>query len=60
MGCAHCGKGFTCGCQKTKTSDGKTVHKKCLTAITGKSVKKPIRKNESIRKYERARRSNTN
>ncbi len=36
MKCAHCGKGFTCGCQKTKASDGQTVHKTCLSAYNAK------------------------
>lgn len=27
--CKYCGKGFSCGCQKTKASDGSTVHKTC-------------------------------
>ena len=36
MNCVNCNKGFTCGCQKTKAKDGKTVHKACLTAYNGK------------------------
>ena len=27
--CKYCGKGFSCGCQKTKASDGAIVHKTC-------------------------------
>ena len=30
MTCVNCNKGFSCGCQKTKAADGKTVHKTCL------------------------------
>jgi len=32
MNCVYCGKGFSCGCQKTRTPDGKPIHKSCLTA----------------------------
>ena len=32
MKCVHCGKGFSCGCQKTKAKDGKTIHKSCVSA----------------------------
>ena len=28
--CKNCNIAFTCGCQKTKASDGATVHKDCL------------------------------
>ena len=27
--CAHCGKPFSCGCQKIAAIDGKMVHKTC-------------------------------
>jgi len=37
MRCAHCGKGFTCGCQKTKAPNGQTVHKTCLSAYAAKN-----------------------
>jgi len=37
MRCAHCGKGFTCGCQKTKATNGATVHKTCLSAYNAKN-----------------------
>jgi len=37
MNCAHCNKGFTCGCQKTKAADNKTVHKTCLTVYNIKA-----------------------
>lgn len=30
MTCKKCNKAFSCGCQKTKASDGSTVHKTCL------------------------------
>ena len=37
--CAHCGQGFSCGCQKAKAPDGKIVHKACLTKYNaGKKV----------------------
>jgi hypothetical protein len=29
MNCKKCNKTFSCGCQKTKASDGATVHKAC-------------------------------
>jgi len=28
--CKHCNKSFSCGCQKTKASNGVIVHKTCL------------------------------
>jgi len=31
MNCKKCNKAFSCGCQKTKASDGSTVHKSCLS-----------------------------
>lgn len=36
MACKSCGKGFTCGCQKTKAKDGSTVHKTCLQTYNRK------------------------
>jgi len=36
MNCAHCNKGFTCGCQKTKAADNKTIHKTCATVYNNK------------------------
>ena len=30
--CAHCGRAFSCGCQKTTDNKGRTVHKSCLSA----------------------------
>jgi hypothetical protein len=27
--CTHCNKPFSCGCQKTKATDGQIVHKTC-------------------------------
>ena len=42
MVCAHCGKSFSCGCQKTKAKDGKTRQKK-------KDDKKRIRLNTTPR-----------
>jgi hypothetical protein len=38
MNCKQCNKGFTCGCQKTKASDGSTVHKTCLKEYEAKVV----------------------
>ena len=32
MNCVHCNKRFTCGCQKAKAADGKTVCKTCLNS----------------------------
>ena len=65
MVCIHCGKRFTCGCQKTKGVDGFTVHKTCVGAYNAKVNKsmpvkgRPvIRKNETLNKYDRARRVN--
>ena len=34
--CAHCGKGFTCGCQKLRASDGQIIHKSCSAAYESK------------------------
>lgn len=39
MACRSCGKGFSCGCQKTKAKDGSTVHKTCLKAYNSKISK---------------------
>ena len=36
MKCAHCGKGFSCGCQKTKAANGATVHKTCVSEYNSK------------------------
>ena len=36
MNCKHCNKPFTCGCQKTKASDGSVVHKTCLPSYNAK------------------------
>ena len=30
--CKHCGKKFTCGCQKFRASDGQIIHKACKSA----------------------------
>ena len=30
VNCAYCNGRFTCGCQKTKDEDGRTVHKNCV------------------------------
>lgn len=32
MTCVKCNKAFSCGCQKTKASDGAIVHKTCKIA----------------------------
>ncbi len=40
MNCKECNKGFTCGCQKTKASDGTIVHKTCLKTYEEKVVNK--------------------
>ena len=36
MNCAHCNKGFSCGCQKTKAANNETVHKACATVYNNK------------------------
>jgi len=36
MKCAHCSKGFSCGCQKTKAANGVTVHKTCVSEYNSK------------------------
>ena len=57
MVCAHCGKGFSCGCQKTRAADGKTVHKTCLTAYSAK-MKTPNRMHSTLtRDIERAKKN---
>jgi len=52
MNCAQCNKGFTCGCQKTKAADGKTVHKTCLTTYSNKSsnISNPLTKTLNLAK----------
>lgn len=54
MKCIHCGKGFSCGCQKAKAKDGKTVHKSCLTVYNG-TVN--VSTNKLTRTLERAKRN---
>lgn len=49
MSCKHCKKGFSCGCQKTKATDGSVVHKSCLTNYNNSltktaSVRDPLTK----------------
>lgn len=34
--CTHCGKKFTCGCQKTRAANGQTVCKTCKNAYDKK------------------------
>ena len=57
MNCAQCNKGFTCGCQKTKATDGKTVHKTCLTAYNNKSsnTSNPLTKTLNLAKQNLAK-----
>ena len=47
MNCKHCGKKFTCGCQKTTASDGSVVHKSCLTAYNNK-INKTVPKADTL------------
>lgn len=47
MKCNHCNKGFSCGCQKAKASDGQTVHKGCLSQYNTTSKNKIIN-NDSL------------
>jgi len=49
MACNYCKKGFSCGCQKTKASDGSTVHKACLTNYNA-SLKKTYVSKDKITK----------
>jgi hypothetical protein len=35
--CAHCGGGFSCGCQKMRAQDGQIIHKSCKTAYENKT-----------------------
>ena len=42
MKCAHCNKGFSCGCQKAKATNGQTVHKGCLNQYNASSKSKSI------------------
>lgn len=37
--CAHCGKAFSCGCQKTTDKKGRTVCKTCLSAANASNNK---------------------
>ena len=56
MKCAHCGKGFTCGCQKTKAPDGATVHKPCLSLYANKKKIVTANKGSNLtRTIERAK-----
>ncbi len=72
MNCIHCGKKFTCGCQKAKGADGFTVCKGCVqvynTTLTQKKVirrstevekklRRSIRHNETLNKNDRATRA---
>ena len=72
MNCIHCGKKFTCGCQKAKGADGFTVCKKCVqvynagltqqkvarrSADVAKKLKRSIRHNETLNKNDRATRA---
>jgi len=36
MNCAHCNQSFSCGCQQATASNGKTVHKSCLSTYEQK------------------------
>ena len=45
--CKECGKGFSCGCQKTSAADGSLVHKTCLTAYNSKNKKTGFNSNLS-------------
>ena len=45
MKCAHCGRKFTCGCQKAVTTNGVTVCKGCKTVFEnsiGKKTSSPV------------------
>tara|TARA_Y100001937_G_scaffold119575_1_gene175531 strand:- start:1182 stop:1364 length:183 start_codon:yes stop_codon:yes gene_type:complete len=55
MKCAHCGKGFSCGCQKTKAPNGQTVHKSCLSAYTAAGQKRKARGDSLTNKINRAK-----
>jgi hypothetical protein len=53
MNCKHCGKPFSCGCQKTTAIDGSVVHKTCLTAYQNKisnTVAKSDKLTQNIKK----------
>lgn len=54
MVCKHCGKKFTCGCQKTKAGDGAVVHKTCLAAYNKKTLKVTSKKDSLSLKIEQA------
>lgn len=56
MVCAHCGKAFSCGCQKTKAQDGKTVHKTCLRAYNDK-IKKSVPSNSLTKAIQMAKKN---
>jgi len=56
MKCAHCKKGFTCGCQKTKAPDGATVHKTCLSLYKAKNKIVTVNKGSNLtRTIEKAK-----
>lgn len=48
--CKHCGKGFSCGCQKTKAKDGAIVHKSCKAAYEALPTTKLMAKQDSLTK----------
>jgi len=48
MKCAHCNKGFSCGCQKTKATNGQTVHKGCLSQYNTSIKNNVIINNDSL------------
>jgi len=56
--CKHCGKGFSCGCQKTKAKDGAIVHKTCKIAYEGLSTTKLKAKPDSLTKAIRKAQNN--
>ena len=53
MNCAYCKKGFSCGCQKTKASDGATVHKSCLTNYNSTLKQKNVSKDSLTKLLEK-------
>jgi len=46
MACIYCKKGFSCGCQKTKATDGSTVHKTCLANYNANLKKTNVSKDK--------------
>ena len=55
MKCSYCNKGFSCGCQKTRAANGKTVHKQCLGRYNMSTKNKPVNSDSLTSSINKAR-----